>query len=471
MTLPDPDQSRAVLVGVSNYSAMPKLPAVHNNVEALRYSLTGPASWNLPFQHCISVHDPKNTEELVEPILESTRAATDTLLVYYAGHGIKGPNRGELRLTTTSSRPSAPYTATLYDDIRDILLTSSAKRRIVILDCCYAGSALGIMADPGESLAEYALVEGTYLIAAAGETQAAKADGENGFTAFTGELINVFRNGAQDTRLALLDLDTVFNQLVQSLRAKSLPIPQRRVRNSPGSLAIAWNRQWMEQQLNNTSTGSAILGQTFAASAATFRTLQHLPSPPSVEATRANDNRITEQPVLQLPESIKTQSTPKNSGHELWPTILEEVKAYRRFTWILLSQNVAFMDLDEGKIRLGFINQGSLDNYLSSGSESVLKRALSEKMGLECEIHATVSDLAPTVENQGVAQPARPKESHIKTLTVGDEIDHDMFGRGVVLSAKGDGNSAEATVDFRDGGKPKRLLLKYTPFTKAEKGK
>ncbi|MGC0403359.1 hypothetical protein RKD27_006003 [Streptomyces sp. SAI-126] len=456
MTLPDPDQSRAVLVGVSNYVAMPKLPAVRNNVEALRYSLTGAASWNLSFQNCIAVHDPANTEELLDPLSESAHAAKDTLLFYYAGHGTKGPNRGELRLTSTSSRPGAPYTATLYDDIRDILLTSSAKRRIVILDCCYAGSALGIMSDPGEFLAEYALIEGTYLIAAAGETQPAKSDGENGFTAFTGELISILRSGAQDTNLALLDLDMIFQQLVRSLRSKSLPIPQRRVRNSPGNLAIAWNRQWMKQQLGRPTVSSPVADPSFN-------------SPSLGDSLRAKEKKPVEEkvskPAIRLAQSASSANDPLR---EPWLQILGAVKEYRRFTWILLSQNASLVNLDRNGIQLEFTNRGSLDNFLSSNSESVLKRAITEKFGLECEVQVVLNDPSLALATQGSTQVLQPKRPSFDALAVGDEIDHEHFGRGTVLSIQGKGEEVQAMVDFGEG-KPKRLLLKYTPFVKVEK--
>jgi hypothetical protein len=464
--LPDPDQSRAVLVGVSNYVTMPKLPTVRNNVEALRYSLTGAASWNLPFQHCVAVHDPQNTEELVDPILESASAAADTLLIYYAGHGIKGPNQGELRLTSTTSRPGAPYTATLYDDIRDILLASPAARRIVILDCCYAGSALGTMAESAESIAEDALIEGTYLIASAGETQISRADGENGFTAFTGELIHLLRSGVQDSNQALLDLDTTFNQLVRSLRAKSLPVPQRRVRNSPGNLAIAWNRQWMTHQLSSLLASRTNAGQPIA-DPTNVSPLHFSPTP--VGAPHTGEAHIGERLPASNPRIIDAPAAPNSSpALLLWPKVLEAVKNRRRFTWILLSQNANVADLDAGKIQLRFINQGSLDNYLSSGSEPMLQQALHEVLGQECEIEAIVTRATSNPDGQDATPPLTSGGGRANPLAAGDEIDHEVFGRGVVLSTAGRGESAMATVDF-GGKKPKRLLLKYAPFVKVEK--
>jgi DNA helicase-2/ATP-dependent DNA helicase PcrA len=48
-------------------------------------------------------------------------------------------------------------------------------------------------------------------------------------------------------------------------------------------------------------------------------------------------------------------------------------------------------------------------------------------------------------------------------LVAGDEVVHEHWGRGVVISAKGEGSRAQATVDFDSVGK-KNLLLSATPL-------
>ena len=48
----------------------------------------------------------------------------------------------------------------------------------------------------------------------------------------------------------------------------------------------------------------------------------------------------------------------------------------------------------------------------------------------------------------------------------GDEVVHDHWGRGVVISAKGEGSRAQATVRFDSVGK-KNLLLTATPLRRA----
>jgi DNA helicase-2/ATP-dependent DNA helicase PcrA len=51
-------------------------------------------------------------------------------------------------------------------------------------------------------------------------------------------------------------------------------------------------------------------------------------------------------------------------------------------------------------------------------------------------------------------------------LAAGDAVVHEHWGRGIVLSAKGEGSRAQATVDFDSVGK-KNLLLSATPLRRA----
>ncbi|NUK55708.1 DNA polymerase III subunit gamma and tau, partial [Streptomyces lunaelactis] len=74
----------------------------------------------------------------------------------------------------------------------------------------------------------------------------------------------------------------------------------------------------------------------------------------------------------------------------MWPDILEAVKNRRRFTWILLSQNAQVAGFDGTTLQLGFINAGARDNFASSGSEEVLKQALSEQFSVQWKVEAII---------------------------------------------------------------------------------
>ena len=144
MPLPDNQSSRAVLIGCSAFKNLDDLPAVRNNIVALSKCFRAKDLWGLRTSSLFEVNDPVRSEDMLEPIHRAADEATDTLIVYYAGHGMVD-RRNNLLLALTGSVPNKSFTATAYEHVRDILLESRATRRIVILDCCYSGRALGTM--------------------------------------------------------------------------------------------------------------------------------------------------------------------------------------------------------------------------------------------------------------------------------------------------------------------------------------
>ncbi|WP_431992348.1 DNA polymerase III subunit gamma and tau [Streptomyces albogriseolus] len=96
------------------------------------------------------------------------------------------------------------------------------------------------------------------------------------------------------------------------------------------------------------------------------------------------------------PPAPATPATPPGGGgggldpRMLWPNILETVKNRRRFTWILLSQNAQVTGFDGTTLQLGFVNAGARDNFVSSGSEDVLRQALTEQFNVQWKIEAVV---------------------------------------------------------------------------------
>ncbi|MEU0656196.1 DNA polymerase III subunit gamma and tau [Streptomyces albogriseolus] len=96
------------------------------------------------------------------------------------------------------------------------------------------------------------------------------------------------------------------------------------------------------------------------------------------------------------PPAPAAPATPPGGGgggldpRMLWPNILETVKNRRRFTWILLSQNAQVTGFDGTTLQLGFVNAGARDNFVSSGSEDVLRQALTEQFNVQWKIEAVV---------------------------------------------------------------------------------
>ncbi|MFJ6427006.1 caspase family protein [Streptomyces hydrogenans] len=236
--LPDPGASRAVLIGTSRFDYLEQLPAVSNNLTALAELLTSPISLRMPALNVTLVENPLNPAAVLDPLRQAAAEATDTLIVYYAGHGLIDPHDA-LALALPHSQLGRVETSLTYDWLRQILLDSPAQRHIVLLDCCYSGRALGRMsASPG--LADQAAVEGTFLLAASAETQTALAPVGDTHTAFTGALLETLRHGIPGGP-PLLDLETIYRHLRLTLESRSQPVPQARNRNTGARVALGRN--------------------------------------------------------------------------------------------------------------------------------------------------------------------------------------------------------------------------------------
>ncbi|WP_435642657.1 caspase family protein [Streptomyces sp. H49] len=236
--LPDPALSRAVLAGVSSYAKLESLPAVANNLRDLAAVLASPLSWELPPGHCTVVGEPSTSHDLLDPISRAADEAEDTLLVYFAGHGLLD-GRGELFLGLPGSVQGRSHTGVPYQALREILMDSRAQRHVIILDCCMSGRALGTMSGQ-DLLADQAEVDGSYLLAASPENGVALAPPGEKHTAFTGELLRLVREGIRGPAREL-DLDAIYQQLRRHLAAQGRPIPQRRARNAAGRIILADN--------------------------------------------------------------------------------------------------------------------------------------------------------------------------------------------------------------------------------------
>ncbi|MFF7647026.1 caspase family protein [Streptomyces canus] len=238
--LPDPGATRAVLVGTSRYEHLEPLPAVANNLQALADLLGGPLSLNLPARHVTVVENPDAASTVVGAVRQAAAEATDTLVVYFVGHGLVDA-QDQLCLALPQTEFGRIETGLPYDWVRQVLLQDSrAERHVVILDCCYSGRALGRMS-AGTGLADQAAVEGSFLLAAAAETRTALAPVGETYTAFTAALLETLREGIPGGP-PLLDLGEIYRSLRRTLEARGHPVPQARDRNSGAQVALARNR-------------------------------------------------------------------------------------------------------------------------------------------------------------------------------------------------------------------------------------
>ncbi|MEU9605572.1 caspase family protein [Streptomyces sp. NPDC048057] len=252
MELADPQGSYAVLIGSATYAApdLEDLPAVAQNLDGLGQLLEDPTVWGLPPDHCTRLTDPASSREFLDAVRAAARRATDTLVVYYAGHGLRGPDVDGLLLALSSTDPERPCTSVDFDALRREVLEADRKvNKVVILDCCYGGVAMtggmggshGVDGSSGVTVAEQTRIAGSYLLTAcAANRQALSPPGER-HTAFTGELIRLLDRGLPGVG-PVIGAPALYDHLLGELRAKGRPLPQQRLSNTGRSLAFVRNR-------------------------------------------------------------------------------------------------------------------------------------------------------------------------------------------------------------------------------------
>jgi len=248
--LPDPTGSRAVLVGVSQYERMPpdrQLPTVSRGLDRLGELLCDQRIWGLPQENCIILHEPVDAEVVVGRLRTAAEEVRDTLVFYYAGHGLVDPALpgDELHLALPQAyEPGGTHLALSYAHVRrEFNVAARGVRRVVILDCCWSGLAVGGMGS--DDLASTAAIEGTGVLTATAATKKALAPPDEQYPAFTGLLIDVLDRGvAGGTRL--LDLATIYRHLSSQLAGKNRPRPQLGGSGEGAQIPLAWNVAWRE---------------------------------------------------------------------------------------------------------------------------------------------------------------------------------------------------------------------------------
>ncbi|MCU1648302.1 MAG: hypothetical protein JWN03_8577 [Nocardia sp.] len=232
---PDPDRSewRAALIGVSRYidPEFPDIPAAGNNVADLARLLTAPSGSALAKSQCDVRTDPEHNTEVGTAVASAAREAKGVLLVYFAGHGVVD-RRGRLYLALTgTSRDHPEWSSVPFATMRDEIIASPARTRILILDCCFSGRAFEAMGTPSSLIDGQIDIQGTYTIASSAKNEPSIAPEGHRHTAFTAALLSA----ATTTGLTL---DQLYQKIDQTLHRDGYPRPQRRSVNVAGELCL-----------------------------------------------------------------------------------------------------------------------------------------------------------------------------------------------------------------------------------------
>ncbi len=239
--LADPSASRAVLIGVASYAdgqQWSALPAVRTNITDLEEALIDPDLWGLPLAYCSKLVDPSDPGAVLEAIACAAEQATDTLVVYYAGHGSTTASGLMLTLATTT-RKNMLWRSVQFSAVRQVVHERRALNAVIILDCCFSGLAHA-MSDLGTFLDGQIATTSAFMLTSSARDAVSLAPRGERHTAFTGELLKVLRNGASYSS-ELLTLGDVSRLVASGLALRGIPEPKFSQTGAGDQLAIARN--------------------------------------------------------------------------------------------------------------------------------------------------------------------------------------------------------------------------------------
>ncbi|MHA4819981.1 caspase, EACC1-associated type [Streptomyces aculeolatus] len=254
MALPDPYRSRAVLVGIGDYvhADLAAMPAADAGAARLARLLCDPSIWGLPQEHVTVLGRGTTQERILTAARDAALATEDTLVVYFAGHGLR--DQGErLHLALAGTDPDYPQIGTLpYRQLRDLIRHAGhrAKHRVTILDCCYSGIAGGMSGSGAPTRDDLATALGERADASAEQRPSSDEDdyGDCVLTSappqsrsfvrpgatlpeFTGELVTTLEAGITGVG-PMITLERAWLRVRDRMRGRGSPEPQLFTQNN-----------------------------------------------------------------------------------------------------------------------------------------------------------------------------------------------------------------------------------------------
>lgn len=198
-------------------------------------------------EHCDVVVDLATANQVTERLFPLAREATDTLVFYYAGHGLPD-DHNVLHLGMTRSTRLDPEALSLsIDTVRRAITKSPATVKLCILDCCFSGLALQGMMASGESVIQQQVrIAGAYTLTATPATRMALAPPGERYTAFSGVLLSILERGIPGPD-RYLSMATIYDELHRRLLAADRPEPKQQNVDTAAQLWLLPNAAWQPQ--------------------------------------------------------------------------------------------------------------------------------------------------------------------------------------------------------------------------------
>lgn len=241
----DWSRSRAILIGVWDYTELPPVPAARHSFERITRLLIEVCGW--PADRISTIENPQNSGDLPTRLIREFSNNSDTVLLYFVGHGLllDPSNKLALAVGDTNPDPHLRHTTGLkFDDIRVAFDASRATTRIAILDCCYSAHAIPADGQLGDESADIDFGNPGFCIVTAsryGRTARYETTGERPETYFSRCFSDIVETGLPNQD-RWLTLGAIFGALGKSLVASTGPQPYMLSSGSAAEFPFARNR-------------------------------------------------------------------------------------------------------------------------------------------------------------------------------------------------------------------------------------
>ncbi len=229
---------KVLCVGVSTYQdeTITNIPNVESNLSALSELFNDSNLFPEFKESNLVISLNQSQKEVTRHIIDITSSAksSDILILYFAGHGIISSDDFELYLPVHDSLEkyiSSEGINTKF--IKSAISKSDAKRKVLLMDCCYSGKVHGTMNVDGvkSELRSKILpvVDGTYIMTSSSPDKPSlySADDNSIPTFFTNKIIDVISTGV-DNNKPYYEIGEIFNEVKSEFeKIGSLPIPQQ----------------------------------------------------------------------------------------------------------------------------------------------------------------------------------------------------------------------------------------------------
>ncbi|MCH9662571.1 MAG: caspase family protein, partial [Gammaproteobacteria bacterium] len=135
-----PEKTKIILIGCSNFPEDDTLKAIkpiESNLVDLKELFVDDNIFNgVPEENVITILNKKDHEILSE-VEDNAQHATDSLVIYYAGHGEREKGKTLYLTATNTKRDRLITTAIEFERLNKVIQASKAQKKFIILDSSF----------------------------------------------------------------------------------------------------------------------------------------------------------------------------------------------------------------------------------------------------------------------------------------------------------------------------------------------